>query len=339
MKLKFKLIPFLLSLLIVFGVTFGICWYSYHDYPINKYTFYEEYFHMDDHEDYETTELIENALKFQFDEYIKASNTVALHDSNETVSYKDGTIHVDGYFDIDVYITNSINEGESVYSYYFYFYNVNYKASTFDPAERIQIVVAQGTGEGTSENEDDELFGDALLDRELEELFDEDEDNNPKYSGLYPFSWTNGTNHYPVFDNGYENDENNPDITEHYVYRGTPRQSHDKKEVFNDDVPEDGTITFAIVKTFENDSTRYEELVRGSITEIDKLSELEYNEGHGEDVYSTNYSKVVGTRVAIHGAIAFAISAVIAFLFYMLWMDPKDNTPKKKQLNKKGNKK
>lgn len=344
MKLKFKLIPFLLSLLIVFGVTFGICWYSYHDYPINRYTFYEEYFHLNDYEEYETTELLENSIKFQFNEYTKASSTVSVHASEkeDAPTYKNGTIHVPGYFDIDVYITNTINQGESTYSYYFYFYNVDYQHSAFDPADRIKIVVVEGSGKGVpgEDESEEDIYGDALLDRELEELFDEDENNNPKYSGLYPFAWTREQNTYPVFDNGFKNDENNPDITEHYVYRASPRQSHVKDEIFNESVPADGTATFAIVATNAKYETEYEELVRGTISDIDKLEELELEEGYAEDVYKTNYAEVVRPKVILHGSIAFVISAVIAILFYLLWMDPKNKDNKKNiKPNKKANKK
>lgn len=339
MKFKFKLIPFLLSLLIVFGVTFGICWYSYHEYPLNKYAFYEEYFHLDDYENYETTELIENAVKFQFNGYKKASSTIQLVETSntETPSYKDGTISVPGYFDIDVYITESVSEGESTYNYYFYFYNVNYKNSTFEPSERIQIVVVEGSGEGTSENEDDELYGNALLDQELEELYDDDENNNPKYNGLYPYSWNTESHYYPVFDNGHSNDEKNTEVTEHYVYRSAPRESHLKQEIFNDKIPEDGTATFAIIAK-NNDGDDYKELVRGTFSEINKLNEVEFKEGCAGDAYKADYFDVVGSKVFLHGAIAFGISAVIAILFYMLWLDPKQSSKKQPTKNQKQNK-
>lgn len=342
MKLKFKLIPFMLSLLIVFGITFGICWYSYHNYRGNKHSFYEEYFHLNDYEDYESTELLENAVKFQFDEYKKASNTVALHNIDKDIapSYSNGTIHVPGYFDIDVYITNSISEGEATYSYYFFFYNVNYQNSTYDPVDKVQVLLVNGSGAGIPEEEGEEenIYGDALLDQELEKLFDEDEDNNPKYNGLYPHSYSSDNVHYPVFDNGYKNDEDNENVTEHYVYRCAPRQNNAKEEIFNDKVPEDGTLTFAII-SLNSAKNKHTELVRGTISNIDKLSEEEYEEGYAGDVYAADFSSIVGSTVAIHGAIAFGISAVIAILFYLLLMDPKEQEKKVKFTSKKQNKK
>ena len=150
MKRTFKLIPFLISLLLVVGVTFLICWYSFYGYKLNRIRFYENYFHQDDYKDVETTTLIENAVKFEFIGYKKASDTVAFHNVSESgvkFTYKNGTLNVPGYFDVDIYLvdTTSDVDGDASYSYYFYFYNVNYSkiANTDLP---LVVLTAKGVG-------------------------------------------------------------------------------------------------------------------------------------------------------------------------------------------------
>ena len=54
MKKRFKLIPFLISLLLVVGITFAICWYSFYGYKLNRIKFYDDYFHKSDYKDVET---------------------------------------------------------------------------------------------------------------------------------------------------------------------------------------------------------------------------------------------------------------------------------------------
>lgn len=339
MKFKFKLIPFLLSLLIVVGVTFGICWYSYHDYPLNKFSFYEEYFHLEDYAEYETTELIENAVKFQYEGYKKASSTVSVINNEENgVTYKDGTINVPNYFDIDIYITVVDNEGEKTYSYYFYFYNVNYQNSTLVPNEDIAIILVNGIGEGTDVEEDEDKYGNALLDEAIENLGDEDTTNNPSYNSLAAFGYTgiaesvDTSRIYPIYDNGFTGDPDVEEGSEHYVWRCAPRLDYSHAEIYNEDTLEDGEATFAIIKL---DDTN-EELCRGTITGVDKISETSFDAGYSSIPTNSYYSSVVLPRVLLHGGIAFVISAVIAFLFYLLWLDPKEQV---KTTNTKNNKK
>lgn len=336
MKFKFKIIPFLISLLIVVGVTFGICWYSYHEYPLNKYDFYEEYFHTEDYKEYKSSELIENAVKFEYEGYVKAPSTIqALENSEVESTYKDGTISVPGYFDIDVYLTVIDSEGEKTYSYYFYFYNVNYQNSTLDPINEIGVIIVNGIGEGTPTNEDEEEFGNALLDTAISNLEDEDTTNNPSYNALAAYGYTaNSARIYPIFDTGFSSDNKVSETTDHYVWRCAPRLDYTHTEITNKEKYSDGEATFAVVDFGGNE---VKTLFKGTMTEIHKMNEVEFNEGYSQDPTNSFYSSVVFPKVLLHGGIAFVISAVIAFLFYLLWLDPNETTAKKavKQPNSK----
>ncbi len=83
MKLKFKFIPFMISLLIVVGVTFGICWYSYHGYEGNKLKYLNSYFHVDDYESQSASELINHAVKMQTTKFQKGSNLVSFSNQDD----------------------------------------------------------------------------------------------------------------------------------------------------------------------------------------------------------------------------------------------------------------
>ena len=335
MKFKFKLIPFLISLLIVVGVTFGICWYSYHDYPLNKYDFYEEYFHTEDYKDYKSSELVENAVKFQYEGYKKASNTITSLDNEEVGStYKDGTISVPGYFDIDIYLTVIDSEGEKTYSYYFYFYNINYQDSTLDPLNEIGVIVVNGIGEGTATNEDEKEFGNTLLDKAISNLDDEDENNNPSYNALAAYAYTaNSARIYPIFDTGFSSDNQVETTSDHYVWRCAPRLDYEHTEVTDKTKFADGEATFAVV---DFGGKFVKTLFKGTMTGLNKMSEVEYEEGCNGEPTKSYYGSVVFPKVLLHGGIAFVISAVIAFLFYLLWLDPKEEATKTtKHQNKK----
>lgn len=334
MKFKFKLIPFLISLLIVVGITFGICWYSYHDYPLNKYDFYEEYFHMEDYEDYKSEELIANAVKFQYEGYIKASDTIKGVDNEDNGStYKDGTISIPGYFDVDIYITVVDNEGEKTYSYYFYLYNVNYQNSTLDPINEIGVIVVKGIGEGAAETEDDEEFGDTLLDKAITNLGDKNSSSQPSYNALAAYGYTaNSARTYPIFDTGYSGDNKVSVSTEHYVWRCAPRLDYAHKEIADQSNNPDGEATFAIV---DFGGSEVKTLFKGTMTGLNKLDEVNYEEGCNQDPTNSFYGSVVFPKILLHGGIAFVISAVIAFLFYLLWLDPKDEQTTYKPKNKK----
>lgn len=359
MKRKFKLIPFLISLLLVVGVTFTICWYSFYGYKLNRIRFYENYFHQDDYKDVETTTLIENAVKFQFIGYKKASDTVAFHSANESTvnfTYKNGTLSVPGYFDVDIYLvdTRSDANGDASYSYYFYFYNVNY-SKIADTDLPLVVLTAKGIGSPSEDELNDpdvELYGDALIDEAVKKLNDENPDNNPAYNGVVQHEIvTNGESssyHFPIYDNGAQGYDD--DVC---VWRCAPRTDLNNKLPFNKGVYEDGEATFSIVSC--NDNT-YTEIVRGTFTGLNDLEKVDYTEGANNDVLNnkalkSEYGHFIWKRVLLHGVIAFVITLIIAVLFYMIWQDNKEaieqetkatkfsNSQKAKQSTKKKKKK
>lgn len=342
MKRKFKLIPFLISLLLVVGVTFAICWYSFYGYKLNRIRFYENYFHQDDYKDVETTTLIENAIKFQFAGYKKASTTVDFHnasDSDIKFEYKNGTVKVPGYFDIDIYMIDTTSDatGDASYSYYFYFYNVNYEkiSNTTHP---LVVLTAKGIGNPTEEERldpDATLFGDALIDDAIKRLNDHDTNNNPQYNGAEQYYITARSESedyfYDIYDNGAKN--NKKDVS---VWRCPPRLDIDDKLPFVKNTYEDGEATFSIVGF---DGNSYTEIIRGTFTDLNNLDKVEYEKGANEDLFNNDvlkgeYRSYIWTRVLVHGLIAFAVSLVIGILFYMIWQD---NTEAIEQ-DSKGNK-
>lgn len=359
MKRKFKLIPFLISLLLVVGVTFLICWYSFYGYKLNRIRFYENYFHQDDYKDVETTTLIENAVKFEFIGYKKASDTVAFHNVSESgvkFTYKNGTLNVPGYFDVDIYLvdTTSDVDGDASYSYYFYFYNVNYSkiANTELP---LVVLTAKGGGSPSEDELNDpdvKLYGDALIEDAVKKLNDDDSNNNPAYNGVVQHGvTTNGESSsytFSIYDNGAQG--NKADVC---VWRCAPRTDLDNKLPFNKGVYEDGEATFSIASY---DGNTYTEIVRGTFTGLNDLDKVDYTEGANGDVLNNKalkgeYGHFIWKRVLLHGVIAFIITLIIAVLFYMIWQDNKEaieqetkatkfsNSQNAKQSNKKKKKK
>lgn len=330
MKRKFKLVPFLISLLIVVGVTFVICWYSFYGYKLNRIRFYESYFHQDDYKDVETKALIEDAVKFQFIGYKKASDTVAFYnasESNVNFAYKNGTLNVPNYFDVDIYLVDTTSDpnGDASYSYYFYFYNVNYSKIS-DTDLPLVVLTAKGIGNPSEDDlSDDELYGDALIENAIKKLNDDDSDNNPAYNGAVQHSiTTNGESSsytFPIYDNGAQGNES--DVC---VWRCAPRTDLNNKLPFNKGVYEDGEATFSIVSY--NGST-YTEIIRGTFTGLNDLDKVDYTEGANGDVLNNDalineYRHFIWKRVLLHGVIAFVISLIIAILFYMIWQDDKE---------------
>lgn len=330
MKLKFKLIPFIISTLIVVGVTFGICWYSYHDYEGNKIRFLEEHFSKE----HETQELIENMVEMQFKKYAKGNDKISIIEDAgiEGTTYKDGTIHVPGYFDVDIYAVASENNNSFDYNYYFYLYNINYQNSTFNPVDYLNIVVVNGTGHAEEVVEGSELGLD-LLEISLNKLIDDDTTNNPTttYGAYAYYSYVGESSNstpFPIYDSKATNYmEKEDDSTGPLVFRMRPNSDVNNNNLFveEDNKITTGDISFAIVN-FNEKKTAYTTLVTGQIKDVTSIRDLDYKEGYQSNpILSPSYGYVIGGRIALHGGIAFILSAVVAFLFYLIWMDPADN--------------
>lgn len=350
MKLKFKIIPFLISLLLVVGVTFGICWYSLHDYQINKNRFYDDYFHVEDYEDVDSTTLIENAIKYDYSNYKKADSVLSITDFNkdllgdESATYKDGTIHIPGYFDIDVYLQYSDDgQGTGKCEYYFYFYNVQY-TKIANISSPLTVILARGTGvmsedelEDIEDTDFDSLYGDTLIDKAIDRINDETNTNNGSQNTAVQFS----VNSYPVYDNN----ATNAPTGYNRVWRAPIRNDINNDDIYDEEINEFGTLTFAIL-SYAKDGT-CKELLRGTISDLENRKDSDFKLGANSDILSNDalkseYYSYIWLRVALHGLIAFVITGVIAVLFYLIWIDTdntkeeeKQNQPKKKKTTKK----
>lgn len=351
MKIRFKLIPFLMSLLIVGGATFGICWYSYHDYDLNKVAFYNHYFHLDDHEDYQTTDLLANYVKFHSNYYQRiTSDELTYRDPNTKINYtenkhtsmdevanldayyQNGVLHFPGYFSVEVYAIATETQGEWNYSYYFLFYNINYKNGDYDP-NKLRIVFVNGIGEGSSADSTDDTddeYGDALLDTALDRI-KKQESGGASQSA--PYYWSFLSNNYPVFDNGFTNDEGRDEDSGHYVYNIAPRQDLDNHNIQDKDYYPTGEITFSIYYDLgtTDGEANIEEIVQGTLSNIqspdDFVERTTLSKGYEKNPYLANYKGFIWKKILLHGSITFVLAGIIAFLFYLVWMDePKKDT-------------
>lgn len=350
MKLQFKIIPFVISLLIVVGVTFGICWYSYHSYEGNKLLFLNDYFHEEDYETQESSLLIKHAVLMQANKYRKADSKITFLNSDDYSDistdntdssipyYTNGTLHLPNYFDIDIYILGTETNGDWTYNYYFYLYNINYKHSNFDP-ENIQLLLVNGTGNATEEEKEADnykAYGFDLLDTCYEELFDDDTSNNPSITAgsFYRYTYTGEnaqTTMFNIYDSKFINDENREEGADHLVFRMVPKTDNNHNKLDDSTKITSNDVSFCL---FYNDDDNYYKIVNGTIEDITTLSNLEYEEGYaGNPTLVPEYKQIIFGKVILHGSIAFVLSFIVAFLFYLIWMD--DIPAHNKKINKK----
>lgn len=352
MKIRFKLIPFLISTLIVVGITFGICWYSYHGYEGNKLKFLDEYFHVDDYEEQPASDLIHNFVEMQFTKYAKGNDKVSIinpdteekvtssTDNSSVLSFNNGTIHVPNYFDIDVYATATYSDSEWTYNYYFYFYNINYKNSTFS-LSNLELIIVDGTGRTSDEEEieDADKLGLDLLDVAYLKRYDEDPNNNPSTTLGYitTFGYTGDADvsaTFPIYDSGYTNVDEENDDSQHLVFNMSLKTDINHVSITNPvdsngkPVTTTGNVSFTLVDTTDDTNVR---LFTGSIQDVTSMDQLSYEDGCTKDpLQCKSYGSVVAGKVILHSSIAFVISAVIAVLFYLIWMDPAEGGSDKK---------
>lgn len=355
MKKRFKLIPFLISLLLVVGITFAICWYSFYGYKLNRIKFYDDYFHKSDYKDVETTALIENAVKFQFLGYKKDSSSIKFYTKDDSkidfTDKKNGTINVPNYFDIDIYMldTSSDANGDASYAYYFYFYNINYKTLKIDytslqanqgePVDTpFSVITVKGKGSPSEDELNDpnvKLYGDALIDDTIKKLNSGTSNNIKTNEGAAlsatAYSENNNQHNYLVYDNGSS-------ITKFDtpVWRVSPRLDIDSKTPFVKGTYEDGEATFAICINVDGS---YTEIIRGTFDNLNDLDKVDYKLGANGDVLNNKalkkeYRSFIWPRVLVHGIIAFVISLIIAILFYMIWQDNKEVIEKETKSSK-----
>ena len=142
-KLRFKLVHFLIALLIVAVSVSGITLYSYYVFEPNKVEFVNDYFNVEDYKSVSAEEQIENYVKFNSESYAHIKDGLSFYDvkskkeynatpSNgnkdfiEGATWDNGVLHVPGWFDLKMYAQTSYNEDaeEWAFTYYLYLFNV-----------------------------------------------------------------------------------------------------------------------------------------------------------------------------------------------------------------------
>ena len=373
MKLKFKLIPFIISILIIVISVTGVTIYAYKGYDTNKIRFVNDYFHYSDHSKVETLDEIESYNRFASAYYRKAGDEFTFNDIksdyvyNETPSqnsknfidgatYKDGILHLDGWFDIIPYAVSTYNSDTNawVYTYYFYVFNVNYRYQSL--IRNLNFCFVNGIG-----NDESEFVGTYKLNTVIDEI----------KSGTY--LGANGTN-LPTykFKSSRTDADGNPVIESEsmyiyddkakgefcpkgaYVYRLTAMSetlSDTDKETYTGErrwLSQLENATFSIYYTGEDSTAtkpdNFVEIVRGTFTRkyenvetFNNLSKANNDvaEGAQSDLFKAGYGAYIAKRIIITGLITFAISGVLAFLFYLIWQDDVKKEPKQKKEEKK----
>ena len=357
-NLKFKLVHFIIALLIVAGSVAGITLYSYYGHDTNKIKFANEYYHVEDYKSLTALEQIENHVKLSGDSYAHIVDGLSFYDIKSKKEYnatpsdnsknhingatwENGVLHIPGWFDLTVYAQTNYNSDaeEWTFTYYLYLFNVNYK--TADMMDKLYFCFVNGTGE-SGENE---LYGVTKLDVMIDEIRNA-EYGGPDGANIPQFSYTGkqaSSNPLYIYDNG----ATGAGVTESevpYIYRLT---SMTEALSTNSDLDDDITSrwfyelessTFSIFHSgshgltdaISNGTTdELEEIVRG--TYVNPYEDAEdFNSKVGDGVvfdgadgslYKVGYGKFMFWRLVIEGAVTFIVSGVLAILYYLIWQD------------------
>ncbi len=376
-KINFKVVHFVIALLIVIGSVSGVILYSYYAHDTNKIKFANEYFHVEDYKSVDSLEQIENYVKLTADSYAKISDGLSFYDINSKkeynatpsdnsknhingVTWDNGVLHIPGWFDIVVYAQTTYNTDaeEWVFTYYLYLFNVNYK--TADMMDKLYFMFVDGTGE----SDENELYGVTKLDLMIEEVKDA-EYGGPNGTNLPQYSFTGkqaSSNPLYIYDNGASGAGVTTD-TVPYIYRLTSMtEAISGTSDLDDDIEsarwfyELSSCTFSIFHSGSNDLTtaiqngttdELEEIVRGTYTNPYKDAE-DFNEkvddgivfdGAASSLYKVGYGKFMFWTLVLEGAITLIVSGVLAFLYYLIWQDEEEVKPiKGPKKTKKSNK-
>lgn len=352
MKRKIKIIPFLISLLIVLGSVVGICIYSY-NWQTNHERYLEHVFDLENKKGETTNETLEETMKWSSHYYQFNPGTLKYRDSktkkdykevpftntsegNINNYYKNGILHIEGWFDVVVYsvvnqteLTNEeTGETKTEYNlnYYFIFENIDYAATkNFTPAN-IGFVFVEGIGEGYVEEGDEDAveYGDAALETYLENI----ENGESTSTNAYYYYFSGPTLTYRVLD---KNAKNTEEGVYSYLYKVMPFEGETNDTSFN----ELEEITFAIIYTDENNKIK--NLAEGTLTDLPKLEDYLNgtvgNEGYQADYNKAPYINFIWPRILLHASIALVLSGIVAVLFYLIWDTDEPN--KNKNNNKK----
>lgn len=357
-NLKFKLVHFIIALLIVAGSVAGITLYSYYGHDTNKIKFANEYYHVEDYKSLTALEQIENHVKLSGDSYAHIVDGLSFYDIKSKKEYnatpsdnsknhingatwENGVLHIPGWFDLTVYAQTNYNSDaeEWTFTYYLYLFNVNYK--TADMMDKLYFCFVNGTGE-SGENE---LYGVTKLDVMIDEIRNA-EYGGPDGANIPQFSYTGkqaSSNPLYIYDNG----ATGAGVTESevpYIYRLTSMtEALSTNSDLDDDITsrwfyelESSTFSifhsgsYGLTDAISNGTTdELEEIVRG--TYVNPYEDAEdFNSKVGDGVvfdgadgslYKVGYGKFMFWRLVIEGAVTFLVSGILAILYYLIWQD------------------
>lgn len=357
-NLKFKLVHFIIALLIVAGSVAGITLYSYYGHDTNKIKFANEYYHVEDYKSLTALEQIENHVKLSGDSYAHIVDGLSFYDIKSKKEYnatpsdnsknhingatwENGVLHIPGWFDLTVYAQTNYNSDaeEWTFTYYLYLFNVNYK--TADMMDKLYFCFVNGTGE-SGENE---LYGVTKLDVMIDEIRNA-EYGGPDGANIPQFSYTGkqaSSNPLYIYDNG----ATGAGVTESevpYIYRLTSMtEALSTNSDLDDDITsrwfyelESSTFSifhsgsYGLTDAISNGTTdELEEIVRG--TYVNPYEDAEdFNSKVGDGVvfdgadgslYKVGYGKFMFWRLVIEGAVTLLVSGILAILYYLIWQD------------------
>ena len=361
-RLQFKLIPFIISVLIIVVSVTGICLYAYKGYDTNKIRFVNSYFNYEDHSAQSTEEQIKNYTKFSSAYYsvpadeFKFTDVKSGFEYNETASqnsknfidgatYANGVLHLEGWFDIAPYAVTTYNSDTQdwVYSYYFYVYNVNYKYASL--INNLYFCFVDGIG-----GDEDNFVGTYKLNAVIEEF---KEDKYPGANGTnlptYTYNGKNASSYAMyIYDLNATGSFAEKDDKVYRLISLSETLSTSDKETLTESrwLYQMKNATFSIFYSGEESSSSISpenliEIVRGTYTsKYEKGSDFNaaasvkdsgVYEGYAEDLNKAGYGKFIFTRILITGLITFAISGVLAVLFYLIWQDSPEEAEERKQ--------
>lgn len=364
-KLTFKLIPFIISVLIIVASVTLITIYLYKDYDNNKVRFIGDYFTYEGLDETNTEAQIEDMeflntyyyektteeIKF-FDvksgyEYTEAPS-LSSKNAHDGVTYKDGVLHIPGYFDVAFYAEAyySTDSDKWTLNYYAFIYNVNYTSSYL--IQNLHFTFVKGFGESP----EGEMYGTTKLDAVMEE-YKTGDSSWSNFTNVPSFSYSTkaGTSYtMNVYDHnatGLLDDEDTPYVARLVTFSesGLNNNDIDDEEDLNGILSELDNATFSIFCGGDTDipctsqTIGFEEIVRGTFTKkydscedfVASCSEGTSNvkEGCAGDLYKAGFGKFIFWRLFIEGIIEFIVSGIVALLFYIIWQDD-DDEPRQK---------
>lgn len=367
LKLKFKLVHFLIALLIVAVSVSGITLYSYYVFEPNKVEFVNDYFNVEDYKSVSAEEQIENYVKFNSDSYAHIKDGLSFYDVKskneynatpssgnkdfiEGATWDNGVLHIPGWFDLKMYAQTSYNEDaeEWAFTYYLYLFNVNHKTKDF--VDKLYFCFVDGMGE----SEEPDLYGVTKLDLMIDEIKNA-EYGGPDGTNLPQYAFTGekvSSNPLYIYDNGATG-VNTTDDEVPYIYRLTSMtealsQTSDLETVESARwFYELDTTTFSIFHSGSNTLTdaitngttdELEEIVRGTYVNPYKDAE-DFNEkvgdntvfaGYAQDLEKAGFADFIFWDIFWQGVITFVVSGILALLYYLIWQTDADEDNKKK---------